>query len=398
MLVIMQADVQEDGEEVRAVQEKALQYGLDPDVHCERGAKHQLVEVYLRDGESTPSSAISDHVFEQLEGVAEVRRITPARVRLSANGAADAHHIKISETITIGRGLPCQIIAGPCTVDQHVDTIIKGLREHGVRMIRGGCWKPRSRAQAFRGHGETGLRWLLKSAREHGMEAVFTEVVESHQIDVVRRVRDDIGYAGSIVLWVGARGIDNTMLLAKLGEQHDFLVMIKNGIHHYEVEEWYTQVEFVLAGHMHWLENGQLNAKASMEAGNNRILLCVRGTKKLDKRSPFRFNPNHDWIRTVHDTSWAPVGVDPSHSAGTMKGNLVLDNLQAALAYGPDFVLLEGGYPEKIRREGLCDVEQSVPLERISEALAMINDHNKRRFGQQTGEQGMVDGGWPGGD
>lgn len=389
MLVRMETNVLPEHRRVELVVEKALQFGLKADVRRTSGTHHSLVEIYLLDGEKTRSCTVSSHIFEGMEGVAEVVRITPAEVSLAAHTAADPIRIPIGPELFIGKGLPCQLIAGPCTVDQHVHSIVRNLRDLGVKLIRGGCWKPRSNAHSFRGFGKEGLQWLLEAARDNDITAVFTEILESDQIDDVRFVRDRVHYEGTVVLWVGARNIGNTRLLASLGCQKDFPVMLKNGIHHRRVQELFDAAGFVLAGPKQWDADGKLVAEESMESGNHNLMLCMRGTEKVDPDSPMRFNPNHSWIKTIHDRSWAPVGIDPSHSAGTMRDDLVLTNLQSAMAYKPDFVLLEGGYPEAIRHKGMCDVEQSVPLERLRDIIAMIQLHNRINYGDT-----LPSGGW----
>jgi 3-deoxy-7-phosphoheptulonate synthase len=381
MIVRMEAGIGPDDPRVKAVRLKAVQYGLDHSTKEQKGTRFTIVEVCLLDGEKVRSRELSEHIF-RLEGVDTVERVTPSMVTLACQGKQDAHHIKLGPSLTIGHGLPCVPIIGPCTVDKNVGEIVRNLALRGVKAVRGGCWKPRSSAYSPRGFGKKAVRWLLEAAGKTEMEAVFLEVLESKHINVVRNVCAEVGYEGTIVLWVGARSAGNTELLASLGEQTDFPVMIKNGLHERRVQDLFGRVEFVLAGPMHWHEDGSLDEERSRQGGNNRVMLCARGTEQLDPDSPFRFMPNHGLIEAVHKKSWAPCGVDPSHSAGTMRDDLVLRNLESALAFGPDFALVEGGYPAGLK--GLCDVDQSVPLSRIPEVLDMIAASNARRFPKST--------------
>lgn len=375
MIVRMEVGIDPNSQLVTDVVAKAQQYGLRPDVRLEKGTHYPLTEIYLLDGERVRSCTVSDHIF-RLPGVDTVERVTPSMVTLACNGVRDAHHIQLGQSIKIGYGLPCQPIIGPCTVYPDIKWTVRELAQMGIKAIRGGCWKPRSSAYSFRGFGRKALCWLLEAAGDNGMEIVWTEALESKHIDEIRRVKKEVGYTGEIGIWIGARSAGNQELHVELGKQHEFPVIIKNGIYERMVRQLFTRVEFVLAGPMHWREDGTLDEERSLPRGNNRIGICVRGTESLDPDSPFRFAPNHSLITTVHEKSWAPVGVDPSHSAGTMRNDLVLKNLAAALAYGPDFAIIEAGYPDDCH--GRCDAEQNIPLGRVPEVLEMIAQHNRQ--------------------
>lgn len=378
MIIQMHAGIRKEDPRVTEAMNKARAYGLKPKVSMVEGSHYEVVEIYLKDG-SMQTSALSDHLFSALPGVETIRRVVPPKVTLFKNGDRDGKHFALGST-TIGAKLPCRLVAGPCTVDTNITEIAQKLKHLGITMIRGGCWKPRSRPYSMPGYGENAVRWLLEAARNAGMEAVFTEVMESEQIATVRRIQRETGYQGTIVLWVGAR-TENSLLLAALGKQYDFPVMLKNGLCAKGVGNLFERAEWVLAGPMRWNRDGSLDANASMEAGNDKVILCLRGTEKTDPQSAYRFHPNHDWAETLRANSWAPIAIDPSHSAGTMKDDLVLKNLRAALQHDIDLIMLEGGYPASgfgtNGFRGLCDNEQSVPFERFPEVLAMIDEHNR---------------------
>ncbi len=381
MIIQMQAGVGKSDPRVAAVVEKAKQYRLNPLVHSEQGTHVGVVEIHLKDGDMK-TSALSEHIFVALDGVENVRRVTRPKVTLSANGMRDGKHIKLSPSTLIGAGLPCQIVAGPCTVDEKtVGPIVKGLvTEYGITAIRGGGWKPRSSPYSFPGYGERGIRLLLNAAGHEGIGTVFTEVMESQHITAVARIKQEVGYTGTVVPWVGAR-TGNPMLLSELGKQYEFPVMLKNSISAKGVDDLFERAERVLAGPLYWNDDGTLDEKRSMVSGNDNIILCLRGTEKTDPKSSYRFRPNHDWAETLRARSWAPIAIDPSHSAGTMENDLVLKNIRAALQHDIDMLIVEGGYPAKgfggTGFRGLCDAEQSFPLERFGEILNLVSEHNR---------------------
>jgi len=383
VIVRMQAGIGSEDPRVIEVVDTARKYKLNPDIKTEEGKAFRVVEIYLLDGERK-ACELSEHIFK-LPGVESVERVTPARVTLAYEGGIGAHHIKLSPSITVGEGLPCQLVFGPCTVDRYVGDIVESLAEAGVKMVRGGIWKPRSRPGSHRGYGRKGAQWLFEAASRCNIEVVFTEVIEAHHIDVVREEKVKAGYKGTIVLWVGAR-TSNSILLSALGEQTEFPVMIKNTIAAHSVQDLFERAEWVLTGKMHWSENGELDRELSMDQGNDQLILCLRGIEKSDATSVYRFDPNHHWARTLRDRSWAPICIDPSHSAGTMQDDLVLKNLEAALVHDPDLVMVEGGYPGKGYDKGfrgVCDDKQSIPRERIREVINMVKSHNVARFGKE---------------
>lgn len=376
MIVRMETGITPHDPRVRQVVEKATAHGLKPDTRAEQGTQYVVVEIYLLDGTSR-SQSIADHVFHSLPGVAEVVRVTPPRVSIAHKNGSDPHQFTLGEKTLIGTGLPCRLIAGPCTVDYHIEEVVGALSNCGIHRIRGGCWKPRSSPYSFPGLGDKGVKLLLAAARRFNCESVCTEVIESSHIDTVRQAKRAVGYEGQIVLWVGAR-TSNPLLLAALGAQHDFPVMIKNTIDARGVRDLWDRADWILAGDLSFDANGRLTEEPGRLAGNNRIILCLRGTRQTDPYSPWRFIPNHHWTPILQEKSWAPVAIDPSHSAGTAR--LVLQNVTAALHFNPSLLMVEGGYPDGL--SGPCDAEQSLSLEQIAPVQQAITRHNQERYGQ----------------
>jgi len=374
MIIQMDPGIGKEHSLTQAVVALAQELGADTTVHETAGTGTMVAEVYLLDGKNR-ACTLPEHSFRQMSGVCQVRRVTPSAVSLVANGSKP-HHINLG-TFEIGNDLPCCLIAGPCTVDRHIDELVGRLVDNGIRLIRGGCWKPRSNAWSFPGFGKKAVQWLLAAAQKHGVEAVFLEVLdETHLLDV-QQIQRQVGYQGKIVLWVGAR-TDNQNLLRKLGRQKDFSVMIKNPLQARSIAEWANKAEFVIAGERNFNDDGQLIAEESLKQGNDQIMLCSRGVDSDDEDSSYRFEPRHSWITAAREKFWAPVGVDPSHSAGTMKKDLVLHNLQAALIHQPAFALVETYFGDE--RKPLCDADQALPLARLPEVITMINQHNQAHF------------------
>ena len=112
-------------------------------------------------------------------------------------------------------------IAGPCAVESKEQIIetAKFLSSMGVRILRGGAYKPRTSPDNFQGLGESGLKMLAYAAELTGM-AVVTEVMDTDQIGIVSKYSD--------ILQVGSRNSQNFPLLRKLGRQNK-PVLLKRG-------------------------------------------------------------------------------------------------------------------------------------------------------------------------
>ena len=67
-----------------------------------------------------------------------------------------------------------QIVAGPCSVEseEQLFATARGLKKIGIQTLRGGIWKPRSRAHHFEGVGEPGLRWLQQVQQDLSMQVL----------------------------------------------------------------------------------------------------------------------------------------------------------------------------------------------------------------------------------
>ena len=97
-----------------------------------------------------------------------------------------------SGAVKIGGG-NFQIIAGPCSVEgeDQVCQIAEEVKDAGVKLYRGGAFKPRTSPYAFQGMRQTGIQ-LLEQAKARTGLPVVTEVMDiSHlplfeNVDVIR--------------------------------------------------------------------------------------------------------------------------------------------------------------------------------------------------------------------
>ena len=179
------------------------------------------------------------------------------------------------------------IMAGPCSIENEdqVAKTIQHLKEHNIKIMRGGVYKPRSSPYSFRGLGIEGLKMWYNLAREAGIK-IITEVMQVSQIEEMYDYVD--------IYQVGARNTQNFNLLDELGKV-DKAVMIKRGISG-TIDELLYSAEYVFSG------------------GNEKLILCERGIRTYEKASRNTLDLNA--IPILKEKTHLPVIVDPSHGIG----------------------------------------------------------------------------------
>jgi 3-deoxy-7-phosphoheptulonate synthase len=231
------------------------------------------------------------------------------------------------------------VIAGPCSVEsrEQMREVAAALKELGIRVMRGGAFKPRTSPFSFQGLELKGLELLREAADEYGL-LVVTEVTDSANAAVVNEYAD--------ILQVGTRNMANFSLLRKIGEvTADFRkpVVFKRGMAA-TIEEWLQASNYIT---LH---------------GNENVILCERGIRTFE--TAYRFTLDITAVPVVKSLSLLPIIVDVSHPAG--RADLVPAISRAAVAVGADGIMVEV-HPNP--REALCDGPQSLDLEGIRSLL-----------------------------
>lgn len=231
------------------------------------------------------------------------------------------------------------LIAGPCAVEteEQINTIAGFLAKKGVRILRGGAYKPRTSPYAFQGLKEQGLVYLKQAADKYNM-AVITEVMDSNLVDQVAEYAD--------ILQVGTRNMHNYQLLKALSKINK-PVMLKRGWSS-TVEEWLLAAEYLLLG------------------GNHQVILCERGIRTFETSTRNTLDLNA--VALVKSLSHLPVFVDPSQATGSR--DLVSKMSLAALAAGADGLMVE---VHNQPAEALSDGEQSLYFDQFDELAKSLN-------------------------
>ena len=276
-------------------------------------------------------------VIGQQDGVQDVFRVNDSYKLVSSKWKMDHSIIDLGDGISVG-GKDFTVMAGPCSIEneQQIETVVEHLKQHDVKIMRGGVFKPRSSPYAFRGLGIEGLKMFYKICKQNGIK-IITEVMQVSQIDEM------IDYVD--IFQVGARNTQNFNLLDALGKV-DKPVMIKRGISG-SIDELLQSAEYVFA------------------AGNEKIILCERGIRTFENAYRNTFDINA--IPILKEKSHLPVIADPSHGIGIRKH--VSTIALAAQIAGADGVIVEIHHePEKAFSDGA----QTLSFDEFSALVAQI--------------------------
>ena len=230
------------------------------------------------------------------------------------------------------------VIAGPCAVESEEQLFIIGkfLAEKGIKILRGGAYKPRTSPYSFQGLMEDGLK-LLKSVSQKYDMAIITEVLDLSLLDTV--------YPYTDILQIGARNMKNYHFLKELGKT-DKPILLKRGMDA-TLEEWLLAAEYILIG------------------GNEKVILCERGIRTFDHTT--RNTMDIAAIPLIKQLSHLPIIADPSQATGNRE--IVSPLSLAAVAAGADGLMIEvHNNPEK----ALSDGPQSLRFDQFSDLLEKL--------------------------
>ncbi|MDR1808781.1 MAG: bifunctional 3-deoxy-7-phosphoheptulonate synthase/chorismate mutase type II [Prevotella sp.] len=209
------------------------------------------------------------------------------------------------------------VIAGPCSAEteEQVMNTAKQLAADGIKILRAGIWKPRTKPGGFEGVGSEGLAWLKRVKQETGLY-VSTEVATQ------KHVYEALKY-GIDLLWVGARTTANPFAVQEIADALkgvDIPVLVKNPVNP-DLELW--------IGALERLSN----------AGLTRLGAIHRGFSSYDKKIYRNLPQWHIPIELKRRYPDLPVLCDPSHIGG--KRDLILPLSQQAMDLSYDGLIIE---------------------------------------------------------
>ena len=227
------------------------------------------------------------------------------------------------------------VIAGPCSVESEdqVLTTARELSSFGVKIFRGGIWKPRTIPGGFEGIGKRGLPWLQKVKETTGM-LISTEVAT--KLHVEQALEADVD-----MVWIGARTSANPFAVQEIADSleasgKDIVVLVKNPVNP-DLELW--------IGAMQRIYN----------AGIRRLGAIHRGFSAYGKHLYRNLPQWHIPIELQRRYPHLPLFCDPSHITG--KKDMIASVAQQALDMNFTGLIIESHYNPD---QALSDKEQQV--------------------------------------
>ncbi len=327
MVVVMQQGASD--EQIQHVIDRLISMGFD--VHRSTGETHTVIGAIGVHPDFDPRDV------ELLDGVREVVRITQPYKLASRAFRPGGTIVDVGKGVRIG-GPEVVVAAGPCAVEseEQIATIAKSVARMGVKLLRGGAFKPRTSPYSFQGLGEKGLKLLREAADKNGM-VVVSEVMDPSQVAMMLEYVD--------LLQVGARNMQNYNLLRALGEVRK-PVLLKRGLSA-TIEELLLSAEYIMSG------------------GNYNVILCERGIRTFETST--RNTLDIAAIPVIKKLSHLPIVVDPSH--GTGRRDKVVPMARAAVAAGADGLLIEVHHDPE---HALSDGAQSLFPDQFGQMMAEL--------------------------
>ena len=282
------------------------------------------------------TNSLDTREIELFQGVSEVIKISSRFLRSTRTYKAQDTIIDVNGVKFGGDNIG--LIAGPCAVESYeqLDKIADALSKIGIKVLRGGTFKPRTSPYAFQGLGLEGLKILHEIGKKYDM-ATVSEIIDASQLEMFEKYVD--------VIQIGARNMHNYYLLKEVSKSRK-PILLKRGLSA-TIDELLMSAEYLLLG------------------GNQNVILCERGIRTFEKAT--RNTLDLGCIPVIKNLSHLPIIVDPSHSTGLRMA--VVPMGRAAIMAGCDGLIIEvHDSPET----ALCDGAQSLYIEQYNQLYSDI--------------------------
>jgi chorismate mutase len=252
-------------------------------------------------------------------------------------------------------------IAGPCSAEsreQLMETALQ-LGNQGVRIIRAGIWKPRTKPGGFEGVGEKGLEWLRELNEQTGLLPTVEVANASHLRQALAAKID--------ILWIGARTSANPFAVQEIADalkkeltrpcmsSREVTLLVKNPVNP-DPELWIGAMERIAL------------------AGVSQVGAIHRGFSTYE-RGLMRNTPH--WNIPIELKRRMPeltMLCDPSHIGG--RRDLIYSISQSALDMGFDGLMVESHIdPDKALSDSMQQITPEV-LGRILKVLEIRHRDN----------------------
>src|SRR3989339_175820 len=299
MILILSSNAGERAQEYQQLlAHLATLQGIQTRVHVERGSEQTLTEIYLI-GNTKPLD-IED--MQSLPCVERVVRVSE-EYRILGRHKDDQRptHFEYNG-VRFGQDT-LHVFAGLCAVDnrEHVEIMLKALRDNGQVCTRMGAYKPRTSPYAFQGHGKNCLPYVFELAGKYGIKVLAMEITHESHLDEIREALHQTGNPTGVMLQIGTRNTQNFDLLKIVGRQTGMPVLLKRGFG-ITLDESLNAAEYLAS------------------EGNRNVVFCLRGMK-TNMGDPHRNFVDFAHVPVVKRLTRMPVCVDPSHSVGSRQAS-----------------------------------------------------------------------------
>ena len=263
-------------------------------VHQEVGTLQTLTEIYL----IGDTASLDQAEIEHQPGVERVVRISED-YRILGRHHDDRRPTGFDYNGVLFSQDNLNVFAGLCAVDvpDHVEQMVKALRDNGQVCTRMGAYKPRTNPYSFQGHGKACLPWVFELAGKYGIKVIAMEITHDSHLEEIQEALEKTGKPTGVMLQIGTRNTQNFELLKIVGRQREFPVLLKRGFG-ITLEESLNAAEYLAS------------------AGNRNVVFALRGMKS-NMGDPHRNFVDFAQVPVVKRLTRMPVCIDPSHSVGT---------------------------------------------------------------------------------
>jgi 3-deoxy-7-phosphoheptulonate synthase len=299
MILILASNVDEQSAEYRQLlaQLEALP-GIQTRVHVERGAEQKLTEIYLIG--NTKALEIADMqslpFVERVVRVSEEYRILGRHKDDQRDTHFDYNGVRFGQDTL-------NVFAGLCAVDnrEHVESMMKAVRDNGQVCTRMGAYKPRTSPYAFQGHGKYCLNYVFELAGKYDIKVIAMEITHESHLNEIKEALHQTGNPTGVMLQIGTRNTQNFELLKIVGRQTELPVLLKRGFG-ITLDESLNAAEYLAS------------------EGNRNVVFGLRGMK-TNMGDPHRNMVDFAHVPVVKRLTRMPVCIDPSHSVGTRQAS-----------------------------------------------------------------------------
>lgn len=305
----------------------------------ELAEKHQAIFVHSPKQRLLVTSSKLKLVPSDLASIAEAVFPMDTDIQLASQAyQAGTREIDLGAAGTIGGGgRRTVMMTGPCSVEseEQIEQCAQFVQGLGIKILRGGCYKPRTSPYSFQGMGLEGLKLLRKMGDKYGL-MIITEVRDATHVEEV--------IAHTDIIQVGAKAMYDHGILNRCGKAYK-PVLLKRGFGT-TLQEFVQAAEFILS------------------KGNPDVMLCERGIRTFETKT--RFTLDLCGVAWLQQYTNLPIILDTSHAMGYRYG--VPPLTKACVAMGVDGLIIES---------------HPTPDQALSDAAQQLNfDEFREMFGQ----------------